>query len=217
MSEFYSPRRHPASLPAIDMLPRWRTGLHGSTVAHIVEGRMPRKEGAMRSKRLPVLLAALAAAGAVAAYAAATASADGRTLVGRFGFDAVPSDTSYYQQCGPPKNAGFTIVLSEDGQPVTALQPGTYWLTVTDNCPNHNFELRSCPGSESPCAPDSGGAEQEITSVSGTPGAVTVKVHLEHGTYRLFCDAPVGTTGQTHETAFGMYADFSVGGVGQVG
>ena len=176
--------------------------------------------------RVAALVAALAAIAAVAAYAVGTASAQGRTLVGQFGFDApAASGTSYFHQCGPPGpplNGGFTIVLTEDGHPVTSLRPGTYWLTVTDNCKNHNFELRSCPGSDSPCDPDSGGIEQEITPVAdptganGATGTVTVKLHLVHGTYRLFCDAPVASGG-THETVFNMYTDFAVGGVGQVG
>jgi hypothetical protein len=171
--------------------------------------------------RTAALLAALAAVGAIAAYAVGTASAQGRTLTGQFGFD-VATGTSYYQHCGPPANPGFTILLTEDGQPVSSLRPGTYWLTVTDNCKNHNFELRSCPGSDSPCDPGSGGVEQEITPVNdpntadGATGTVTMKIHLVHGTYRLFCDAPVATGG-THETVFNMYADFAVGGVGQVG
>jgi hypothetical protein len=174
--------------------------------------------------RVAALLAVLATIGAIAGYAVATATAQGRTLVGEFGFDtSAASGTSYYLHCGPPANAGFTIVLTEDGQPVNSLQPGTHWLTVTDNCKNHNFELRSCPGSDSPCDPNSGGVEQEITPVNdpntttGATGTVTVKIHLVDGTYRLFCDAPVGTTGGTHETVFNMYTDFAVGGVGQVG
>jgi len=173
--------------------------------------------------RLAALLAALATIGAIAAYAVATASAQGRTLLGEFGFDtSAASGTSYYLHCGPPANPGFTIVLTEDGQPVTSLRPGTYWLTVTDNCKNHNFELRSCPGSDSQCDPNSGGVEQEITPINdpnaanGATGTVTVKIHLVHGTYRLFCDAPV-PSGGTHETVFNMYTDFAVGGVGQVG
>ena len=172
--------------------------------------------------RKAALLAALATIGAIAAYAVATASAQGRTLVGEFGFDtSAASGTSYYQQCGPPANPGFTIALTEDGQPVTSLRPGTYWLTVTDNCKNHNFELRSCPGSDSPCDPSSGGVEQEITplndpnTANGATGTVTVKIHLKHGTYRLLCDAPAPLG--THETFFNMYTGFAVGGVGQVG
>ncbi len=172
---------------------------------------------------LAALLAALATIGVIAAYAVGTASAQGRTLVGEFGFDtSAASGTSYYHQCGPPVNAGFTVVLAEDGKAVDSLRPGTYWLTVTDNCKNHNFELRSCPRSDSPCDQNSGGVEQEITplndpnTANGATGTVTVKIHLKHGTYRLFCDAPVASGG-THETIFNMYTDFTVGGVGQVG
>jgi hypothetical protein len=173
--------------------------------------------------RTAALFTALVIVGAIAAYAVATASAQGRALAGAFGFDtSAASGTNYYLHCGPPANPGFTVVLTADGQPVTSLRPGNYWLTVTDNCKNHNFELRSCPGSDSPCDPSSGGAEEEITPVNdpstanGATGTVTVMIHLVHGTYRLFCDAPV-PAGGTHETVFHMYTDFAVGGVGQVG
>lgn len=175
-------------------------------------------------RNIAVLLTTLAAAGAIAGNAVATPPTPGRTLVGAFGFDtAQAGGTSYYQQCGPPANAGFSIVLTEDGQPVTSLRPGTYWLTVTDNCPNHNFVLRSCPGSDSPCDPTSGGIEQEITPVydpntaDGETGTVMMKIHLVHGTYRLFCDALHPVTGEPHEIAFDMYTDFTVGGADQIG
>ena len=48
---------------------------------------------------------------------------------------------------------------------------------------------------------------------------VTTKIHLDHGTYRLFCDVGNGANFDTlgfHEKQ-GMYVDFVVGGVGQVG
>lgn len=180
-------------------------------------------EAIFRKRCIAVLLTTLATAGAITAYTTATASAQGRTLIGEFGFDtSAARDTSYYHQCGPPANPGFTIVLTEDGQPITSLRPGTYWLTVTDNCPNHNFVLRSCPGSDSPCDPSSGGIGQQITPVddpntaNGATGTVTVKIQLLQGTYRLLCDAP-HPAGGTHETAFSMSTDFAVGGVGQVG
>jgi hypothetical protein len=183
-----------------------------------------KKTAIFRRRSTAVLLTTLATAAAITAYTSATASAQGRTLVGEFGFDSSgASGTSYYHQCGPPANAGFTIVLTEDGKPVTSLRPGTYWLTVTDNCKNHNFELRSCPGSDSPCDPNSGGIEQQITPIddpntaNGATGTVTVEIHLVHGTYRLLCDALHPVTGETHEIAFNMYTDFAVGGVGQVG
>ena len=105
--------------------------------------------------RLAAFLAALAVVGTIAAYTAPTASAQGRTLVGEFGFG---NDRT---KC--TDKAHFTINLTEDGQSVSSLRPGTYWLTVTDNCANHNFELRTCPGSTSPCDPSSGGTEQPIT------------------------------------------------------
>ena len=162
---------------------------------------------------LLVSLATLAVVGTIAASTAPTASAQGRTLVGEFGFGNDPANCRNSTQ--------FSINLTEDGQPVSSLRPGTYWLTVTDNCANHNFELRTCPGSTSPCDPSSGDIEQPITGEpAATPGTVTVKVHLAHGTYRLFCDAIVSSgphMGETHEVAFGMFADFEVGGVGQVG
>jgi hypothetical protein len=41
----------------------------------------------------------------------------------------------------------------------------------------------------------------------------TVKINLEHGWYRLFCDA---TSPVVHEPR-GMYVDIEVGGKGQVG
>ncbi len=161
-------------------------------------------------RRLAGLLAALAVVSTIAVYTAPAASTQGRTLVGEFGFGNDPANCRNTTQ--------FSIDLTKDGQPVSSLRPGTYWLTVTDNCTNHNFELRTCPGSMSPCDRNSGGAEQPITGEPvETPGTVTVKIHLVHGTYRLFCDAIVAASGLTHEVAFNMYTDFAVGGVGQVG
>ena len=51
------------------------------------------------------------------------------------------------------------------------------------------------------------------------PQASRTKIHLDHGTYRLFCDVGNGANFDTlgfHEKQ-GMYVDFVVGGVGQVG
>jgi hypothetical protein len=67
--------------------------------------------------------------------------------------------------------------------------------------------------SDTPCT-DGSGPETPITSDAFTsPDPVTVKVHLDHGTYRLFC----GNDGPPNHEALGMYVDFVVGGVGQVG
>lgn len=131
----------------------------------------------------------------------------GPALVGRFGFDANGNGA-----CGPPA-VNFTIALTQNGQPVSSLTPGTYWLTVTDHCANHNFELRSCPGSTSACDQNSVGTEEQITSMNETPGTVTMKLDLVPGTYRLLCDA-LTAAGVSHEIAFNMYADFKVVGAG---
>ena len=130
------------------------------------------------------------------AMVAVPASADGRELVG--------------QLCTNPNalpKHGACISLSFDGQSaegytgsperVLELRPGTYWLRVNDNSPAHNFAL------ESPS-----GETQVITGVADTPGWVTVKVDLTHGTWRLLC---------VPHDEFGMFVDLEVGGVGQVG
>jgi uncharacterized cupredoxin-like copper-binding protein len=147
--------------------------------------------------RLAVLLATFAVFGMAAAYAALRASADGRTLVGNFcpGFCmSITSDGVVY---GTPNRADL------------ALRPGTYWLTVNDNSTHHNFTLRSCPDATSACDQTSGGTVDPITTAAFT-GTVTQKVLLTHGTYRLYCSV------DGHE-GMGMYVDFEVGGVGQVG
>lgn len=118
-----------------------------------------------------------------------TSSKDGRGLDAQYaaGF-----------ACGPA--SGHAIQLSEDGQSVTSLRPGTYWITVNDNCNIHNFVLND--------APVSAGGEvlgDPVTSIPDTPGLQTFKVHLTHGTYRLYCSRHPAT----------MIVDFTVGGVGQ--
>lgn len=123
-------------------------------------------------------------------------SAEGRQLVGQF----------CTHQGALPK-AGACISLSFNEQTAQgytaspdreiALRPGTYWLTVTDNNALHNFSLES---------PD--GSDQDITGIADTPGSVTIKVNLTHGTWTLFC-AP--------HRVFGMYVLMNVGGEDQVG
>jgi hypothetical protein len=97
------------------------------------------------------------------------------------------------------------ISLSFEGQTTSSssrtdftLRPGVYWLTVNDNSTFHDYSLTQ---------PD--GVDQAITTTAQT-GVVTVKINLKHGSYRLFCDT------DSHEQQ-GMYVDFEVGGVGQVG
>jgi hypothetical protein len=143
------------------------------------------------------LLAPLATA-LLPAGPAAAQTAVGRQLVGEF--------------CTNPNaqpKPGACIALTYDGQTalgytdspnrVLALRPGTYWLSVNDESTAHNFSLEG---------PD--GLDQDITGIAGTPGWVTVKIHLTHGSYTLFCDAD-------DHRADGMYVDIEVGGVGQVG
>jgi hypothetical protein len=134
------------------------------------------------------LLAALFAAGPVAAV-----SAEGRQLTGSFCTNpqALPKPGACISLSYRDETAmGYT------GSPdrVLTIRPGTYWLTVNDNSAAHNFSLRS-----------PGGREQAITGIADTPGWVTVKVHLTHGTYVLFCAA------DDHEQD-GMYVDIQVRG-----
>jgi hypothetical protein len=153
-------------------------------------------------------VAAVAAAVAMAASSDVVVPADARTIDGTF--------------C-----TGLCIhVTTSDGQTAQSsngldLRPGTYWVTVTDTSRFHDFVLRSCPGSTSPCDPGSGGEESPLTTVgegsTAAPVVKTLKINLQHGTYRLFCNATSPTMpGMDHED-MGMYVDFSVGGVGQLG
>ena len=181
-------------------------------------------EGYSKRSRAAALLAALAAVGTVAVYSAATAAADGRTLEGNFCGTSHTCMTITFDGA-----TDGTPTRTDPAQPDLTLQPGTYWITVTDNSNFHNFSFRSCPGSASLCTSDnpaSGGTDQDITPICNDPltaagscprtnpaaNAIvqTIKVNLTHGTYRLFCDAP------GHEAA-GMYVEIAVGGVGQVG
>jgi hypothetical protein len=165
------------------------------------------KTATSRRGSIAVLFAALVVLGTTAAYTAATASADGRTLTGDF--------------CTLGTNM-FCMTITSDGvkygtpnRDPLALRPGTYWLTVNDNNTGHDFALRSCQGSTLTCDTlNPLGTSSQITTRTGT-GTVTMKLLLTHGTYRLYCDVGAGTA-FAHEGR-GMFVDFSVGGVGQVG
>ncbi len=158
------------------------------------------------------MLALLTAVSGIAVYAfsAASASADGRPLTGAF--------------CTTPTASMFCMQITWDGVDYShalypdrdlQLRPGNYWLTVNDNSSMHDFALRSCPGSTLPCTSlNPTATTTQITPVMGAPGEVTDRVRLEFGTYRLYCD--VTSARGNHEGA-GMYVDFEVGGVGQLG
>jgi hypothetical protein len=190
-----------------------------------------------RRRIIAVLLTTLATAGAIAAYATATAAAQGRTIEGNFclgqhlfcmsaGLDGQTPVEGYGVDgnggtCATPQTPPNPDVGPEhcvpSGAGLLTLRPGTYWIAVNDDQAKHNFALRSCPGSTSPCSdtnPDRTNDGQAITGLAETyDKPVTIKVNLKHGWYRLFCqsDNPVD-----HEAA-GMYIDIEVGGVGQVG
>jgi hypothetical protein len=88
---------------------------------------------------------------------------------------------------------GFTISLTEDGQPVASLRPGIYWLTVHDLSNRHNFHII-------------GPAElDEVVTTVPFVGDTTVKILLKHGTVTFQCDP--------HQAV--MNGSFTVGGVGQ--
>jgi hypothetical protein len=130
-------------------------------------------------KRFFAVIPALVLAGALGVTAGDSKVNDGRQLYGYFG----PGLTIHVLDGGP------------DGSPVTSLQPGNYWLTVDDNSSFHNFHIFG-PG-----------LNDVVTGVTEQT-VVTVKIHLEHGTYTFQCDP--------HKN-LGMIGTFDVGGVGQVG
>lgn len=88
---------------------------------------------------------------------------------------------------------GFTISLTEDGQPVESLRPGTYWLTVHDLSNRHNFHIIGPAGLD------------EVVTTVPFVGDTTVKILLKHGSVTFQCDP--------HRTT--MNGSFTVGGVGQ--
>ena len=146
-------------------------------------------------RRVVIVLAAMAVALATIGSTAVQAS-DGRQLVGEFCSN--PSATPKATACMSLSFGGQTAQgYTDSPDRVLTLRPGTYWLTVNDNLAAHNYSLES---------PD--GVDQDLTGVADTPGPVTIKVNLTHGTWVLFCDP---------HRSYGMYIDINVGGVGQVG
>ncbi len=160
------------------------------------------------------------------------ASVDGQTAVEGYGVNgnggtcAKPPATTE-----PPAGPQYCV---PSGTGLLTIRPGTYWITVNDPLNSHNFELRSCPGSTAACGPGRGPSIQltpvcnddplnpdvfKCSTASPAPEmavndiVATLKINLQPGTYRLYCDA---TKPVVHENA-GMYIDIFVGGVGQVG
>jgi hypothetical protein len=125
-------------------------------------------------RRAVVLLAVLLFVGALIAGPGTPSNTTGRQLEGKVG-------------------PGFTISLTQDGQAITSLRPGTYWLTVEDLSSIHNFHILGAD------------LDMRVTSVPFI-GTVTVKLLLEAGTVTFQCDPHADT----------MRGTFEVGGVGQV-
>jgi hypothetical protein len=136
--------------------------------------------------RIVAAIAAVITASLITVAPGFTSAKDGRSIT-----------ASFTGTCGPA--SGQPITLTQDGASVVSLQPGEYWITMTDICPTHNFTL-----SDDVNATDG----DELTGpIADTPGTVTLKVLLKHGTYKLFCSNP-------HHP--NMKVIFDVGGVGQV-
>lgn len=157
----------------------------------------------LSTKRAAALLVTLAAVGA-AGSVAAPASADGRDLAASFCSHAVS---------GSPFPPTLCIQLDADGQSVQgyygspgqiSLRPGNYRLTVTDTSNAHNFSLVGPGGVDMDITPVGNGATPPPTITA------TVELHLVHGTYTLLCD-------NDDHAVDGMRIAIDVGGVGQVG
>jgi hypothetical protein len=186
--------------------------------------------------RTAVAAATLTAAVTVVAIGTtATASAQGRTVVGNFclsehlfcmsaGLDGQTPVEGYGVSSSagtcakppattdPPAGPQYCV---PSGTGLLALRPGTYWFAVNDDQSKHNFTLRSCPWSTSPCIGSNPAnvSETQLTDIATVyTQPVTVKMDLQPGWYRLYCDSdsPVN-----HENA-GMYVDIEVGGAGPV-
>jgi plastocyanin len=74
---------------------------------------------------------------------------------------------------------GFTITLTQDGNPVTELPAGTYTIEVSDEADIHNFRL-------------TGPSVEETTGVPET-GTTTWTVDLAPGEYTFVCDPHAGS------------------------
>ena len=74
---------------------------------------------------------------------------------------------------------GFTITLTQNGQPASTLTPGSYTINVDDKSDIHNFHL-------------TGPSVDKSTDVSGT-GTQTWTVTLQNGSYHFQCDPHAAT------------------------
>ena len=72
---------------------------------------------------------------------------------------------------------GYTISLTQNGQNVTTLKPGTYTFVVSDQASNHGFTLAQTQG---------GSFQKDLTSVP-SEGSETVAVKLTKGKWTFYC------------------------------
>ncbi len=159
-------------------------------------------------KRLiSVLFVTIAAVGVSVAFLASSSSAQDNTINGTF---CMPTMVMF---CMQATFDGQTAEGYTNHEAALSLDPGTYSLTVDDDSTAHDFAIRSCPGSTSPCTAGPNAPARELTSMPFNGGEVTVSLPLTAGTYRLFCD--VGNGGNFALTGFhekqGMFVDIVVG------
>ncbi len=162
------------------------------------------------AKRVGVLVfAALIVAAGIAAYLVQNAKAAGRTLDATF-------CNGLCIQVNSQNGMGQGQMGSDSNRTLT-LNPGNYTLTVDDTSLGHDFVLRSCPGEAVLCdqSQSTSDNDEALTTVAGE-GTVTIQLHLTHGTYRLYCNAPLRAPAVGTHESMGMYVDLIVGGVGQV-
>jgi hypothetical protein len=90
--------------------------------------------------------------------------------------ETTPSGTALKGSVGP----GFVISLStEDGDPVEALEAGSYELELEDLSSAHNFHLT--------------GTAVDISTDVGEEGTQNLSIDLQPGTYNFVCDPHAGT------------------------
>lgn len=89
--------------------------------------------------------------------------------------ETTPSGTALKGSVGP----GFVISLStEDGDPVEALEAGSYELEIEDLSSAHNFHLT--------------GTAVDISTDVGEEGTQNLSIDLVPGTYNFVCDPHAG-------------------------
>ena len=162
--------------------------------------------------RIAVLVAALAAFGAVAAYSVTSAAAQGRRLVPQHllcdSASFLPHDVlrradrdrlwRRQRRHRPPAHISN---CTPSGTGLLDMTPGTHWIAATDNHNAHNLELRSCPSSTNACT-DGAGTETEFSPICNDavvmPDAILRQrsVHRDERGFQHIQDQPQARHGQ---------------------